>query len=148
MQPDQCSETMVKITDLCALGGEFNWSRYFLNDLIDDTTQAQHKPNYKFHYSWLLILIAFTLWANPPDYVHMDVPLPCHGARYQNPWMDKEDPIKQKENNIEFFLHTKALCDYLSIPLNSRCDNTQVRNIYQIYIRSTQNHFGADERCG
>ena len=111
MHPNQCLAAMVELAELCTLGGVFNWSWYLLNELIDDATEAQHEPTYKFHYSWLFILILFTMWVKPLDYVQMDVPLPCHGARYQNLWDDIKDLTRWKDNNIEFFFHAKALSD-------------------------------------
>ena len=69
MIPNQCSIVVVELADLCALVGVFNWSWYLLNRLIDYAMQTQHKDTYKFHYSWLLILISYTVWGNPPDYV-------------------------------------------------------------------------------
>ena len=87
----------------------FNYLQFLLVELIDNAVQAWEDPNHKFHYSWLLILVSFTLWANSPDYEQMDVPLPCLGAKYQNLWEDKKNKILQKDNNIEFFLHTKEL---------------------------------------
>ena len=73
----QCLALVVELADLCALGEKFDWLRYLLNALIDDAMQAQHKEGHTFHYSWLLILISFTVWGNPLDYVEMDVP--CWG---------------------------------------------------------------------
>ena len=105
MRPNQCSVATMDLVDLCVLGAVFNWFRYLLNELIDDVTHAHHKASYKFHYSWLLILISFTMWGNPPDYVQMDVLLPCLGARYQNMWEDKVDNDHQKDSNIAFFFH-------------------------------------------
>ena len=90
MRPTECTTGPVEITRQCAQGLNFNWSQLLLNELIDDAEQAQEDLKYKFHYSCLLILISFTLWANPIDYVQMDVPLPCHGAKYQNLWEDKK----------------------------------------------------------
>ena len=69
MIPTQCSAMVVELADLCSLGQKSNWSQYLLNTLIDDMMLAQHKEDHKFHYSWLLILISFTVWTNPPDYV-------------------------------------------------------------------------------
>ena len=91
MIPTQCSIAVVEIVDLCAWGDKFNWSWYFLNALFKDVMLAQHKEGHKFCYSWLLILISFTIWADPLDYVHMDVPISCLGERYQNLWEDKAD---------------------------------------------------------
>ena len=77
--------------------------------MIDDVKQAREEEKSKFHYSWLLILISFILWLDPPDYQSMDVPIVCLSAKYQNLWEDKENRIRKKDNNIEFFMHAKSL---------------------------------------
>jgi len=87
----QCSVAVVEIVDLCAHGENFNWSRYLLNALFEYLMLGQHKKCHQFYYSWLLILISFIVWADPPDYVHMDVPISCMGERYQNLWEDRVD---------------------------------------------------------
>ena len=95
MIPTQCSAAVVEIEYLCTLGEKFNWSWYLLNALIEDAMLAQHKDDHKFYYSSLLILISFTIWADPPNYVQMDVPLSFLGARYQNLWEDKANSNNQ-----------------------------------------------------
>ena len=61
MIPTQYSTVVVEIENLCARGENFNWSWYLLNTLIEDAMLAQHKKGHKFFYSWLLILISFTV---------------------------------------------------------------------------------------
>ena len=87
----QCSGAVIEIADLCAQGEKFNWSWYLLNALFEDVMLVQQKEGKKFYYSWLLILISFTVWADPSDYVHMDVPISCLGEKYQNLWEYKTD---------------------------------------------------------
>ena len=89
--PTQCSTTVVEIAYLCAQGEKFNWSWYLLKALFEYVMPAQQKDDHKFCYSWLLILISFTVWADPLDYVHVNAPMSCLGARYQNLWEDKKD---------------------------------------------------------
>ena len=62
----------------------------------------------KFHYSWILILISFIIWSDPPDYQPQDIHLLCHDVKYQNLWENKEDKIQENEK-IELFLHTEVL---------------------------------------
>ena len=109
MVPTQCSVGVIEIVDLCAQGHKFNWSWYLRNDLFEDVMLAQHKKGHKFYYSWLLILISFTVWADPSDYVQMDVPISCLGEKYQNLWVDKTENKHQQDNNVVFFLHAEAL---------------------------------------
>ena len=91
MIPTQCLAVVVEIANLCAWGEKFNWSWYFLNALFKDVMLAQQKDDHKLCYSWLLILISFIVWADPPDYVHVTAPMYCLGTRYQNLWEDKKD---------------------------------------------------------
>ena len=78
----QCSAGVIEITDLCAWGQKFNWVWFLLNALFEDVMLAWKKEGHKFYYSWLLILISFNVWADPPDYVQMDVPISCLGEKY------------------------------------------------------------------
>ena len=68
MRHIECTTRAIEIMEQCAVGVIFNWSQYLLNELIDDAKQAQVEDKAKFHYSWLLILISFSLWSDPPDY--------------------------------------------------------------------------------
>ena len=105
----QCSVVVIEIADLCAWGEKFNWSWHLLNSMFEDVMLAQHKKGHKFYYSWLLILISFIVWADPPDYVHMDVPISFLGTRYQNLWEARVDSNHQQDNNIAFFMPTEVL---------------------------------------
>ena len=109
MVPTQCSARIIEIADLCAQGQKFNWSWYLLTTLFEDVMLAQQKEVHKFYYSWLLILISFTVWVDPPNYVHMNVPLSCLWEKYQDLWEDKADTKHQEDNNVALFLHTDAL---------------------------------------
>ena len=49
---------------LCAEGVQINWSQFLLNELLQEEALAQEKDT-TLHYSWLLILISFTVWSQP-----------------------------------------------------------------------------------
>jgi hypothetical protein len=52
------------VTDLagkCVEGLQMNWASYLVNQLELDCHEAQDQ-GYEFHFSWLLILIAFIAW--------------------------------------------------------------------------------------
>ena len=87
----ECSAGVIEIADLCARGQKFNWSWYLLKSLLEDVMLEQQKEGHKFYYSWLLILISFTVWVDPPDYVHMNVVVSYLGEKYQSLWEDKAD---------------------------------------------------------
>jgi hypothetical protein len=41
-----------------------NWEKYLVNQLDQDYRESQYQ-GYEFHFSWLLILIAFIAWEMP-----------------------------------------------------------------------------------
>ena len=43
-----------------------NWLTFLLNQFLIDCEEAQDKGT-EFHYSWLLILIALSMWMEPDD---------------------------------------------------------------------------------
>jgi hypothetical protein len=49
-----------------------NWVKYLVNQLELDFHEAQDQ-GYKFHFSWLLILIAFTTWEMPKGVTFSDI---------------------------------------------------------------------------
>jgi hypothetical protein len=56
-------------------------ARYLLNPFLDDCKDA-HDLGTKFHYSWLIMLIAIMGWKEP-NYVFFSTrPKPNQGARY------------------------------------------------------------------
>ena len=67
------------------------WETYLFNELLVDADDAQDTGN-PFNYSWLLILISFVAWEEPPEYQGVDVHVPCKGARYHNIWFNKDNP--------------------------------------------------------
>ena len=54
-----------------------------LNELLEDVVESQEKGN-AFDYSWLIILISFVAWVEPPNYQVVDLLVRCTGARYHN----------------------------------------------------------------
>ena len=111
MRTNQCTTRTIVVVELCAASVQLNWSQYLLNELLEDVKKVQAKGS-AFHYSWLLILISFVVWAEPTNYQGVDVLVLCRGIRYQNLWFDKELSQRQKDNNIEFFLQGEP-CDIM-----------------------------------
>jgi hypothetical protein len=63
----------------------------------------------EFHYSWLLILIAFTTWNEPEDAQFLGLRgKSCLATKYHNFWytMNKR---RQIDTNIEFFLYNERI---------------------------------------
>jgi hypothetical protein len=49
-----------------------NWEKYLVNQLEVDFHEAWDQ-GYKFHFSWLLILIVFTTWEIPEGVTFPDI---------------------------------------------------------------------------
>ena len=92
---------------LSAKGVQINWSQFFLNELLQDASLAQEEGT-AFHYSWLLILISFTVWSEPTDYQPIDLPITRRGARYQNLWFSPDKSQKTNSNSY-FYVHIESL---------------------------------------
>jgi hypothetical protein len=52
---------IVDLTGKCVEGIQMNWASYLFNKLEQDFCEAQDQ-GYEFHFSWLLILVAFVAW--------------------------------------------------------------------------------------
>jgi hypothetical protein len=51
---------------------QMNWVSYLINELEKDCREAQDQ-GYEFHFSWLLILIAFVTWEMPEGATFLEV---------------------------------------------------------------------------
>jgi hypothetical protein len=60
-RPTQVTGFVVDLTGKCVEGIQMNWENYLVNQLDQDYREAQGQ-GYEFHFSWLLILIAFIAW--------------------------------------------------------------------------------------
>jgi hypothetical protein len=58
-RPTQVTGFVVDLAEKCVEGLQMNWVKYLVNQLELDCREAQDQ-GYEFHFSWLLILIAFT----------------------------------------------------------------------------------------
>jgi hypothetical protein len=57
-RPTQVTGFVVDLAGKCAEGLQMNWVKYLVNQLKLDCREVQDQE-YEFHFSWLLILIAF-----------------------------------------------------------------------------------------
>jgi hypothetical protein len=60
-RPTQVTGFVVDLAGKCVEGLQMNWAKYLINRLELDCRESQNH-GYEFHFSWLLILIAFTAW--------------------------------------------------------------------------------------
>ena len=108
MRPNQSMTCTITAAEQWIVGDQMNYETYLLNELLFDATNVQDKVN-PLNYSWLLILISFFAWEELPEYQGVDVLVPCRGAKYQNLWFNKENPQRQKDKNIGFYLQAEEI---------------------------------------
>jgi hypothetical protein len=65
----------------CVEGTMISWGPYFLNLFLDDCKDARDLGT-KFHYSWLIMLIAIMGWKELNYVLFSTRPKPNHGAIY------------------------------------------------------------------
>jgi len=65
----------------CSEGTTVGWAPYFLNLFLDDCKDVQDF-RMEFHYSWLLMLMAFMGWREPRYVSFATRPKPKKGAIY------------------------------------------------------------------
>jgi hypothetical protein len=71
---------VIVVAAQCAEGTSISWAPYLLNLFLEDCKDAQDLGT-KFHYSWLITLIAFMGWREPRYVVFCTRPQPA-GVRY------------------------------------------------------------------
>jgi hypothetical protein len=104
--PTQVTDFVVDLARKCVEGMQMNWASYLVNKLEKDCQETQDQ-GYDFHFSWLLILIAFVAWEMPVGATFPEVessePL---AARFTTLWYSS-DMAKQWKTNAVF--HTYYL---------------------------------------
>jgi hypothetical protein len=103
-RPTQVIGFVVDLTGKCVEGLQMNWVKYLVNQLELDCCEAQDQ-GYEFHFSWLLILIAFTSWEMPEGVTFLDIesfePL---AAKFTTLWYSS-DMGKQWQSNTVFHMY-------------------------------------------
>jgi hypothetical protein len=78
-----------------------NWVRYLVNELEKDCCEVQDQ-GYKFHFSWLLVLVAFVSWETLEEMTFPEVdPSDPLAARFSTLWYTS-DMAKQWKSNTVF----------------------------------------------
>ena len=72
MHLDQCTMGEIVLSELYTEGVHINWCQFLLNELLQDAIDV-HEKGREFRYSWMLILISFIAWSNPPNYQGVDL---------------------------------------------------------------------------
>jgi hypothetical protein len=85
-----------------------NWAKYLVNQLELDCREAQDQ-GYEFHFSWLLILIAFIAWEMPEGATFPDVePFEPLATKFSTLWYSS-DMNKQWQSNVIFHTYYNQL---------------------------------------
>ena len=78
-----------------------NWVKYIVNQLELDCREVQDQ-GYEFHFSWLLILIAFITWEMPEGVTFPDIePFEPLAAKFNTLWYSS-DMNKKWQSNVVF----------------------------------------------
>ena len=62
--PTQVTRFVVDLAGKCVEGMQMNWVSYLFNEMEKDCREVKDQ-GYEFHFSWLLVLIAFVSWKMP-----------------------------------------------------------------------------------
>jgi hypothetical protein len=78
-----------------------NWVQYLVNQLELECGEAQDQ-GYEFHFSWLLILVAFIVWETPKGVTFLDIkPFEPLDVKFSTLWYSN-DMNKQWQSNVVF----------------------------------------------
>jgi hypothetical protein len=88
---------IIAVVAQCTKGVMFSWAPYLLNQFLIDCRDAQDNGT-KFHYSWLIILIALAGWKEPKFLTFLDRMGKCYAARYESLWKEKDNKTQQANN--------------------------------------------------
>jgi hypothetical protein len=85
-----------------------NWVKYLVNQLEIDCREAQDQ-GHEFHFSWLLLLIAFIAWELPEDATFPDLdPFEPLAVKFSTLWYSN-DMRKQWKSNVVFHAYYNQL---------------------------------------
>jgi hypothetical protein len=105
-RPTQVTGFVVDLTEKYIEGLQMNWASYLVNQLEKDFREAQDQ-GYKFHFSWLLILIAFIAWEMLEGATFLEIePSEPLAAKFNTLWYSS-NMVKQWQSNVVF--HTYYL---------------------------------------
>jgi hypothetical protein len=107
-RPTQVTGFVVDLAGKCAEGLQMNWVQYLVNQLELDCREAQDQ-GYEFHFSWLLILIAFITWELPEGATFPDIePFEPLATKFCTLWYSN-DMNKQWQSNVIFHAYYNQL---------------------------------------
>jgi hypothetical protein len=131
--PTQVTGFMVDLAGKCVEGMQMNWVSYLVNELEKDCREAQDL-GYEFHFSWLIILIAFFAWKMPEGATFPEIePSESLAARFSTLWYTN-DMMKQWQSNVVFHAYYQQLkVSIESFPCMTPCTLHQYRPIEKFH---------------
>jgi hypothetical protein len=107
-RPTQVTGFLVDLTGKCTEGLQINWAQYLVNQQEIDCREAQDQ-GYEFHFSWLLILIAFITWELSEGATFLEIePFKPLAAKLCTLWYSS-DMNKQRQSNVIFHAYYNQL---------------------------------------
>jgi hypothetical protein len=89
-RPTQVTGFVVDLAGKCVEGLQMNWAKYLVNQLELDYREAQDQ-GYKFHFSWVLILIPFIAWDILEGATFLDIdPFEPLAAKFSTLWYSSD----------------------------------------------------------
>jgi hypothetical protein len=99
-QPTQVIGFVVDLARKCTEGIQMNWEQYLVNQLDLDYREAQDQ-GHEFHFSWLLILIAFIAWEMTEGATFLDIePFEPLAMKFSTLWYSNDMKKQWKSNSI------------------------------------------------
>jgi hypothetical protein len=125
---------VVDFTGKCVEGMQMNWVSYLVNELEKDCREAQDL-GYKFHFSWLIIFIAFFAWKILEGATFLEFePSEPLGVRFSTLWYTN-DMSKQWNLNAIFHAYYQQLkIDIESFPCMTPRTLHQYRTIAKFSV--------------
>jgi hypothetical protein len=115
-----------------------NWAKYLVNQLELNCREAKDQ-GYEFHFSWLLILIAFIAWEMPKGATFLDIePFEPLAAKFSTFWYSN-DMNKQWQSNV--FFHTYYNQLKISIQSKPRMTPNTLHRFRPLMKFSVDRHF-------
>jgi hypothetical protein len=106
--PTQVTGFVVDLAGKCVEGMQMNWVSYLVNELEKDFREARDL-GYKFHFSWLIILITFVTLKMPKGDTFLEIkPSSSLVARFSTLWYTN-DMSKQWFSNAVFHAYYQKL---------------------------------------
>jgi hypothetical protein len=137
-RPTQVSGFVVDLAGKCAEGLQMNWVKYLVNQLEIDCREAKDQ-GHEFHFSWLLILIAFVAWELPEGATFPDLdPFEPLAAKFSTLWYSN-DMNKQWKSNVVFHTYYNQL--KLAIQSEPRITPNTLHRFRPLMKFSADRHF-------